>query len=1545
MTYSAEVLADTPVHFYRFNETSGTATDSGSAAMAGTLAGSITRGEAPAGTIDGTSMLFDGSLASNVTTGTSATTFTNNTIELWYKANTGYVFDKLRAIARMGTGTTYLKLWLNLNGGLLRVEDSTNGFTTGLAVAALADGNWHHIAVAKSGSTITYYVDGTSRGTETLTTGSKTIQVQLGNTGGGGDGPGGWIDEFAFYSTALSSTRVGVHYTAGNAAASTNKTVTAPAATMSLSAPAPVIRAGTGKTISAPAATLNLTAPVPQASGRNVAIEDRIDATNSRDNSTTIFVISTDGSKSLVKFNLPVVPAGMQVDSAVLHYNAAHNSGTSGTSTWNLRLGRITQAWAEGPATQFVTVGTTVDTSAALQQTPTFNWYTADITTIAQEWANGAANYGIRFAYVSQTGLTAETMFLSSSESASPAYISYTFAELPAVDINVTAPAATASITAPAPVVRAVKNVTVSAPADTLSLSAIAPTVSAATGISVHAPAATLSLTAPGGVAKNPDYRAFAPAIESWLTVPNANVEIQVPVTNTVSGAAQITLDAPDSVSVNLTTNVLRRVPAATMSLRGVGIFQKEEDRYFKILPTTMNSDDVWYQMEETSGTTMVDSMFSTSSTGQITKQQNGTYVGGPTFKVEGPQLRKAVAFDGVNDYLRMTNTVPGVSGYGNQSGNPTELFPGMAVTIEFSIKTTQRDGTLWIGGGYNNYNNVALKQHNGQPVQVRLEDGKIVAYSRGEYQFTVRKDIADGEWHHIVMSKPIASSELFVDRVDSGAHPKLGQPFFVNIDGKSEYTSYGFDGANVQGAELLPYTFMAKATLPVFTPPLTEPQNPTDFLAGSLRDVVVRLHYAVGQGTAQKLYYEWSNAYIAQPTPAIINLAAQAPHRAKGNVKRMLAVYGLPWGFTYDGNDRTPERPAYTYWSNLAGFIIDNYGDISNGSSGTGGVDHPATSVGTTLFGGSIYYEPKTFMLEDYLVYPVSITGDEAHPRTTPGTRSNNTGLVSAAGMITDDPRSPSYGRLVDEKTGLPRLINLQTDLIEPVEDFDVLTVVNYPWERADQTYEEVRENAQRTIVGNGPGTGSFQGARPVNYTSNLTADEWTQMRDKFRDSILEAAYSGVNLWIPEYHMAHHLGFIQGYDIHLQGLFANPTRAGDPHAKFTGFNKEAERLDNLHTHDSQHNWCGSRGDFFAWPQVNTYRRVVALEPGLTDIPTNDYKDVIERFPYDEYLPSGYANMWDILRRPNGLQIGDKIKTSIYEWYPGKPAGFGNQYKRTEVISAKPEGIVGKVITREMEFYYGPDELIVQNPYKDNAITIAAERGSIVRGRPIAGRAFMEFMDTDTLTTHIIENVNKMAWQGSQTGPNGIQMSTWDYDTRRDKEVKIEIVEYKMRFDNDLGQFESHPVTTRYFEYESADLKYNTYHSMNIRGLNWLGEADSGLPAGAVKVFASPVQITLSNPAPAFSRTRNVVSQATAAKLVIEVMQPRNYRPADFTGKVIFPANLTLEMRGLGKHIKVDGAATLDLSAPNATVIGDGERITVYLDGDRNITLFLKEDN
>lgn len=1461
MTYTSEVTADAPLYRLTFDQSGSTITDTGSSPRTITQFGSPPKVSG----ISGTGLSFSGSNTQYITAA-SVYDFGSDTsysIEVWFKSSqtTG-----LGTFLRRDSGGAVL---LRLNAG--KVEFYCNNGTMATSPLSYADGNWHHAVAVRTGSTTTVlYVDGAQVATGAATTHTQTTSVTtyIGTNNGAGDEVfAGTMDELAFYNTALSSTRVGVHYTEG-VAEMANETIAVPAMTLSVTAPAPVV---TAVDVYAQTITTN---------------GDRATGTyrDSFPNETGIYLGSVADSntskKILFKFDGYIPMSGNPViDSALL---TVYNGNSTAVT---VRVQRITSSWDELTAGEPSVVTTSHTGIVIAGSTST----TINISEVISAWNSGSSNYGI--AIDATSGGDALIRTLQHSTVGERPKITVAMTPAPAVHVEVEVPAMSLSVTAPD--VTHKHGVKQSVPAASLSLSAVVPTVTAQRHISVAAPPMVLNLTFPGGNEVNPDYLAEVPLIEMWLTTPNVNGFGGTDASNEVP-PMELDVEAVAPV-LDLVTGRTVYVPPMNLTINMVGMYDPEADRYHNMLPGTIDAEDIWYKMEELDGVIAVDAITNEDT---AVYSEDGDYIGSPTFQVEGPELRKAVGFDGVDDAVLVTGPYPNT------------VFSDMDATLEFSIKTTDLSGTLIRGGG-NAGGQSGTGMYGGTgDSEVRLVDGELAIYtgSGQNLLYRTRKFIADGQWHHIVISLPSATAFIF-DAYNISA----AKPFFVMVDGKTEWTRYA---PPLFGRSLLPTGIMARATFNSGATDATLPQNYTfsQHVDGDMRDFLVRLHYAVSQNTAAKLYYEWSNSLLLQPNAMELSLAAVDPFEAKGNVKRMLALYGLPY-YLREGNEAATRDGYGTYYSVFAGYFIRT--DANFVPTGPGGSFQPTQTYSNTI--RMSFYQVKPFMLEGYLVYPLAIAN-------TPG----STGTTSAPGIENGEYRDPITKNYTDNQTGLPRFVDLQLDLSEDVTDFDAITAVNYPARLPDDGVNVDNPDQLR---------------EPRQHNLGLNNGEWQSARDDLRDSILDAAYNGVNLWITEPHMAEHLGFIQAYDKHETGARVEFFGAGN--IESTGYtNKKAEQLDDEHLDE---NVAGGNhrvaqvgiGQFnYTW-QANAYRQIVSTEPGLTNRPSYEYADTIHWRGDAAWELHNDVYAYDVIDRTGGLQIGDKLRMDMWEQddYTGNyPAfnGWSVGDPRKWIVSAKPEGVVGKIISKEQDFYYGPNAVVRANPWKDNVYTIVAERGTVVRGGAIAGRAFIEFMDPDIARVKIPEDKDKSMWNGDV----GRNVSTWDLDTRRYRHiVVVNVVERVVTRGADQIAFNDE---VRYVDIQDAELNYLPHMSMNARGLNWLKESGE-LEPGTAKAYVNPMQLTLNMNNVTMSKTRNITSTVIgSARIDIDMRRPRGFEDGEVTEKAL-PMVLDLSFRGLGKNIQVP-VIELDLTTPDVKVTGDGDSIFVYMDASRNVTVFLKED-
>lgn len=212
-TYRDAVLADSPLHFWELQETSGTAaadTGTGTAQAvawtATTVGAAGPRGalaaEFPAG---GAGFGLAAHQADMNLTG-------NLTVEGWcYATTTVQQFFVARGAASawtfaFGTLTDGRPRWLQGNGGF----DST-------VATSVPIGRWFHYAAVRIGNVVTFYVDGAVQGSTTVTQASSsgTNPVLLGNSSSGSTpGTVPWIGRIAYvalYGSALPPARIQNH--------------------------------------------------------------------------------------------------------------------------------------------------------------------------------------------------------------------------------------------------------------------------------------------------------------------------------------------------------------------------------------------------------------------------------------------------------------------------------------------------------------------------------------------------------------------------------------------------------------------------------------------------------------------------------------------------------------------------------------------------------------------------------------------------------------------------------------------------------------------------------------------------------------------------------------------------------------------------------------------------------------------------------------------------------------------------------------------------------------------------------------------------------------------------------------------------------------------------------------------------------------------------------------------------------------------------------------------------------------------------------------
>lgn len=146
----------------------------------------------------GASLLLDG--AGDYLTVPDSTDFTfagDFTIEFWIKTSTFSIDTAARRAISFGAiGSTNLEI-LFFNGTAASSEIGVYASAMLITGAiAVADGNWHHVAVTRSGTSLKLWVDGVQSGsTATNSTTFDGGTLNIGRYGGGNGHIAGWMDE------------------------------------------------------------------------------------------------------------------------------------------------------------------------------------------------------------------------------------------------------------------------------------------------------------------------------------------------------------------------------------------------------------------------------------------------------------------------------------------------------------------------------------------------------------------------------------------------------------------------------------------------------------------------------------------------------------------------------------------------------------------------------------------------------------------------------------------------------------------------------------------------------------------------------------------------------------------------------------------------------------------------------------------------------------------------------------------------------------------------------------------------------------------------------------------------------------------------------------------------------------------------------------------------------------------------------------------------------------------------------------------------------
>lgn len=221
--YAAEVLADSPLAYYRLGEPSGTTmTDSSGNSRNGTYGGGVTLGGANLlSTGTSTSADFDGSNDYASVANGAWMTVSNLTVEAMVRPDS--VTGTRTIMARRQISSLSGQAWQFRFGPTVQLLGLYSGgsVVTAESTTSLVAGSTYHVAATYDGSTIRIYINGTLDASLAHAGGFNTSTSSLflgGIDQGGGAGLeeklDGRLQEVAFYGSALSAARIAAHYAA-----------------------------------------------------------------------------------------------------------------------------------------------------------------------------------------------------------------------------------------------------------------------------------------------------------------------------------------------------------------------------------------------------------------------------------------------------------------------------------------------------------------------------------------------------------------------------------------------------------------------------------------------------------------------------------------------------------------------------------------------------------------------------------------------------------------------------------------------------------------------------------------------------------------------------------------------------------------------------------------------------------------------------------------------------------------------------------------------------------------------------------------------------------------------------------------------------------------------------------------------------------------------------------------------------------------------------------------------------------------------------------
>lgn len=446
------------------------------------------------------------------------------------------------------------------------------------------------------------------------------------------------------------------------------------------------------------------------------------------------------------------------------------------------------------------------------------------------------------------------------------------------------------------------------------------------------------------------------------------------------------------------------------------------------------------------------------------------------------------------------------------------------------------------------------------------------------------------------------------------------------------------------------------------------------------------------------------------------------------------------------------------------------------------------------------------------------------------------------------------------------PRYIDLQTDI--DLSDYDLVFCIDIP-------------ARHRHIVWDG---------REID-----TGPAWETFVEQLRAAQDE---HGFSLWVPQPQLAADLGIVN----YIETVGQYREGFGDRYAK--SLDVFQRPLQNYYDNEYLHS-----------------HRIVNVVEGLTDLPgyvlreTVAYDDVDNPLrQFSEYLA------YNIDERPGGLFVGDEIRydPSALTMLPrDSNSDFYDRYYVRHDIQGVPanRGYVGTAVAMgRTEFYDGNGWK--PSPAADLVTAIAVEHGTYLKGRPVGGRIFVNFMDSNPNVNTVLENANK---DYIIPGTNGLA-SPFDFDSRRANTTIANLTWL------DYSNEQTRPREAPYVLVNDVDPVYaRAFLGMTYRGLQWLENVPEPTPEGAVRFHAPAVYGSANAPA------TNVVAKRKATVLATAARAQAESRYAETAVRLLaFAAEATARLVSPTRNVQ-PAVATATATMPEPEVTASGEALVFTL--------------